>query len=87
MLIRDLITALGGTTTVARKLGLNVTTVDGWCGRDTVPGKYLIVIWRMALKNGIDWTPPGGEGTVLVPAPRSMRRTSAERSAPVEAAD
>lgn len=58
MRTKDLIVALGGPTAVARALGLTASAVTNWQMREEIPRSHSLDIWRIALKAGLDWTPP-----------------------------
>ncbi|MBR0678099.1 helix-turn-helix domain-containing protein [Roseomonas alkaliterrae] len=61
MVLRELVSALGGQRVVAERLGVGVTAVSNWVVRDRVPAQHRLTLWQMALDAGLDWTPPGAE--------------------------
>jgi len=65
MAIRSVIDRLGGISKVARELRhKNVTTVQGWCDRDTLPPRRQREVLDLATRLGKDVDP-----LELIPAP------------------
>ena len=84
MRVGELIKALGGSTALARTLGLGVTQVSNWGGRNAIPRAHHLVVWRLAIEREIEWTPPDAQGLALVPAVTS--ESTASPSKPQRAA-
>jgi len=59
MLVRDLISGLGGPCAVAAALSLSPSAITNWSARNDVPRAHHLQIWRMALENDVAWEPPG----------------------------
>lgn len=59
MTLRDLIDALGGSSAVARELGVSQQAVTNMKARNALPPRHLLTLWRLAKEKGVDWTPPG----------------------------
>lgn len=77
-----LIRRLGGPSAVAAALNLGCTAVSNWSSKDAIPREHHLVIWRMAIRAGIDWTPPDAAGLRLVPdRRRPHRRNGGQRAA------
>ncbi|MDE1904988.1 MAG: hypothetical protein KGH75_00875 [Rhodospirillales bacterium] len=62
---RDLVQRLGGAGSVAAELGVRPNVVGMWCARDSVPARWLVPMWRLALRRGVPWEPPGAAGLTL----------------------
>lgn len=92
MLVHDLISRLGGPTVLGAKINAAPKAVSMWSKRDAIPRRYHLPVWRLAISQGIEWTPPGGEDlmqTLAQSAPKlSSRRPrkAAPASSSVKAA-
>lgn len=59
MTLRELFRQLGGQARVARSLGVVPTAVSNWAVANRLPAQHHIALWRLALKAGLPWEPPG----------------------------
>lgn len=78
MRVHDLISRLGGPTVLGAKINAAPKAVSMWSKRDAIPRGYHLAVWRLAIGQGIEWTPPGGEDlmqtlTQATPKPSSRR--------------
>jgi hypothetical protein len=55
--VRDVILALGGTTVIARKLGLSRQLVHFWGNRNSIPAAYWEELVNLAGKSGVSLSP------------------------------
>lgn len=85
MLVHDLISRLGGPTALGRKIAAAPKAVSMWSKRNAIPREYHLAIWRLAISEKIDWTPPGGDGLTLIPAapkPTELQKSPSISSKP-----
>jgi hypothetical protein len=57
----EFIEGLGGTTAVARRLGVEPNRVNNWKRRG-IPAEHHLALWRMAIEADLAWEPPGADG-------------------------
>ena len=60
-----LIEHLGGPSAVARLCRVTASAVTNWVRRGAIPAEHHVALWREAVSNDIDWTPPGAADLVL----------------------
>ncbi len=64
--VAGLIDGLGGGVVVARKMRVTPSAVSHWRTAGKVPSDRHLAMWRLAVEDGLDWTPPGMTGLALV---------------------
>lgn len=52
--VTDIVTAFGGASSLARMLGVGVTTVSEWARRGSIPSRYHLRLSQMASVVGVD---------------------------------
>jgi hypothetical protein len=57
----DLIDALGGASAVAHETGAREGAVRMWKARGEIPANYQLVMWKLALRAGVNWQPAGAD--------------------------
>jgi hypothetical protein len=57
--IDELIDLLGGTSEVARQLGLASPSVSGWRKDNSVPARQHARLLALCVQVGVPWRPPG----------------------------
>jgi hypothetical protein len=69
----ELIDGLGGGAAVARLIGISPSAVSHWRREGSVPPERRLELWRLAVRAGIEWRPPGVADVTLTvqdaPAP------------------
>lgn len=70
MSIRELIHKLGGPKVVGPEINVAPKTISMWGSRDEIPPAFVITVWRLAKRKGVDWSPEGTSGLDLVEVPQ-----------------
>jgi hypothetical protein len=86
MVVHELISRLGGPTALGLKIRAAPKAVSMWSARGAIPREYHLVVWRLAISAGLDWSPPGGEElieTLAKTAPKPRRKPARTSALPV----
>ncbi len=77
---RDVIDACGAASVLARALGLQVTTVQKWRDRDSIPVEHWQKVMDVARENGVTVTPEQLLKLAAKNAPKLLRTNEGKRN-------
>lgn len=63
--LAELVLEAGGADVVADILRVSVADVRTWILADSIPERYYLPLWKIAVVYHIEWVPPGCEWFVL----------------------